>query len=66
MAANPPTKKEKLTPVSFCYNDEVYRYLQDKAVVITGISSRHKDRSICNWSPDKQTEENSRAAKEGA
>ena len=47
-AANPPTKKEKLTPVSFCYNDEVYRYLQDKAVVITGISSRHKDRSICN------------------
>jgi len=35
MAANPPLKKEKLTPVSFCYNDEVYRYLQDKAVELS-------------------------------
>ena len=49
MAANPPPKKEKLTPVGFRYNDEVYKYLQDKSSrVITGISSRHKDRSICN------------------
>ena len=35
MAANPPPKKEKLTPVGFRYNDEVYRYLQDKAVELS-------------------------------
>ena len=35
MAANPPPKKEKLKPVGFRYNDEVYRYLQDKAVELS-------------------------------
>ena len=35
MAANPPPKKEKLTPVGFSYNDEVYKYLQDKAVELS-------------------------------
>jgi hypothetical protein len=35
MAANPPTKKEKLTPVAFRCNDEVYKYLQDKAVELS-------------------------------
>ena len=32
MAANPPPKKEKLTPVGFRCNDEGYKYLQDKAI----------------------------------
>ena len=35
MAANPPPKKEKLTPVGFRCNDEVYKYLQDKAVELS-------------------------------
>jgi hypothetical protein len=35
MATNPPTKKEKLTPVGFRCNDEVYKYLQDKAVELS-------------------------------
>ena len=35
MAANPPTKKEKLTPVAFRCNGEVYKYLQDKAVELS-------------------------------
>ena len=35
MAANPPTKKEKLTPVGFRCNDEVYNYLQAKAVELS-------------------------------
>ena len=35
MAANPPPKKEKITPVGFRYNDEVYKYLQDKAVELS-------------------------------
>ena len=35
MAANPPAKKEKLTPVGFRCNDEVYKYLQAKAVELS-------------------------------
>ena len=35
MAANPPPKKEKLTPVGFRCNDEVYKYLQAKAVELS-------------------------------
>jgi len=35
MATNPPPKKEKLTPVGFRCNDEVYKYLQDKAVELS-------------------------------
>jgi hypothetical protein len=35
MAANHPTRKEKLTPVAFRCNDEVYKYLQDKAVELS-------------------------------
>ena len=35
MAANPPPKKEKITPVGFRCNDEVYKYLQDKAVELS-------------------------------
>ena len=35
MAANPPPKKEKLTPVGFRCNDGVYKYLQDKAVELS-------------------------------
>jgi hypothetical protein len=45
MAANPPPKKEKLTPVGFRYNDEVYKYLQDKAVE---LSQEFLLESICN------------------
>src|SRR6188472_4487748 len=35
MATNPPPKKEKLTPVGFRCNDEVYNYLQAKAVELS-------------------------------
>jgi hypothetical protein len=32
MATNPVLKKEKLTPIGFRCNKEVYKYLQDKAI----------------------------------
>jgi hypothetical protein len=35
MATNPVLKKEKLTPIGFRCNKEVYKYLQDKAIKLT-------------------------------
>jgi hypothetical protein len=35
MATNPILKKEKLTPIGFRCNKEVYKYLQDKAIKLT-------------------------------